>query len=32
MSKQFVELQEQMPSVEIIERALAGRLNFHDFA
>jgi UDP:flavonoid glycosyltransferase YjiC (YdhE family) len=32
MSKQFVELQEQMPSVQIIERALAGRLNFHDFA
>ena len=32
MSKQFVELQEQMPSVEIIERALAGKLNFHDSA
>jgi len=27
MSKQFVELQERMPSVEIIKRALAGRLN-----
>jgi len=32
ISKQFVDLQERMPSVEIIERALAGRLNFHDYA
>lgn len=29
MSKQFVELQNQMPSVQIIESALAGKFNFH---
>jgi zeaxanthin glucosyltransferase len=32
MSKQFVDLQEQMPSVKIIERALAGRLSSQDRA
>jgi MGT family glycosyltransferase len=32
MSRKFVELQEQMPSVEIIHRALAGKLNFDQCA
>src|SRR5690348_18148331 len=30
MSKKFVELQTQMPSVGVVERALAGKLNFQD--
>lgn len=32
MSRKFVELQEQTPSISIIENALAGRLNFHQCA
>src|SRR5205823_6116679 len=32
MSRKFVELQEQLPSISIIESALAGRLNFHQDA
>jgi len=32
MSRKFVELQEQMPSIGIIESALAGRLNLHQCA
>src|SRR5436309_2361526 len=32
MSRKFVELQNQAPSVAIIENALAGKLNFHQYA
>jgi zeaxanthin glucosyltransferase len=31
MSRKFVELQEQAPSVSIIESALAGKLDFHQY-
>jgi UDP:flavonoid glycosyltransferase YjiC (YdhE family) len=32
MSRKFVELQEQAPSVSIIESALAGKLDFHQYS